>query len=51
MGTPARKTVYKVVFVNEGKVYEIYARAVGPSSLIGFVEIEPVVATNVGTAT
>jgi hypothetical protein len=40
MGTPARKTVYKVVFVNEGKVYEIYARSAGPSNLIGFVEIE-----------
>ena len=40
MATPARKTVYKVVFVNEGKVYEVYARAVGPSSIIGFVEVE-----------
>ena len=40
MRTPAKRTVYKVVFVNEGKVYEIYARSVGPSSLIGFVEVE-----------
>jgi hypothetical protein len=40
MGTPAKKTVYKVAFVNEGKVYELYARSVGPSSLIGFVEVE-----------
>ena len=34
------KMIYKVVFVNEGKVYEIYARSVGPSALIGFVEVE-----------
>jgi hypothetical protein len=36
----AKKTIYKVVFVNEGKVYEIFARSVGPSPLIGFVEVE-----------
>lgn len=40
MKTPAKQTVYKVVFVNEGKVYEVYARSVGPSALIGFVEVE-----------
>ena len=40
MRTPAKKTVYKVVFVNEGKVYEVYAHHVGPTSLIGFVEVE-----------
>jgi hypothetical protein len=40
MRAPAKKTVYKVVFVNEGKVYEIYARSVSPSGLIGFVEVE-----------
>ena len=40
MASPVRKTVYRVVFVNEGKVYEIYARSAGPSALIGFVEIE-----------
>jgi hypothetical protein len=40
MGSAVKKTVYKVVFLNEGKVYEVYARSVGPSSLIGFVEVE-----------
>ena len=40
MAAPAKKTVYKVVFVNEGKVYEIYARSVAPSALIAFVEVE-----------
>ena len=33
-----KKTVYKVVFLNEGKVYEIYARSVGQSNLMGFVD-------------
>ena len=36
----AKKSVYRVVFQSEGKVYEIYAREVGPSSLLGFVEVE-----------
>lgn len=40
MRVPPKKTVYKVMFVNEGKVYEVYARSVGPASVIGFVEIE-----------
>lgn len=40
MKAAARKSVYKVIFLNEGKVYEVYARSVAPSSLIGFVEIE-----------
>lgn len=35
-----KKTVYKVVFQNEGKVYEIYARSVAQSHLLGFVEVE-----------
>ena len=40
MRSPAKKTVYKVVFLNEGKVYEVYARSVGSCALIGFVEVE-----------
>ena len=28
------------MFVNEGKVYEVYARSVGPASVLGFVEVE-----------
>ncbi len=38
----ARRT-YKVIFQNQGKVYEIYARAIQPSSLFGFVEVEKLV--------
>jgi hypothetical protein len=40
MKTAAKRTVYKVVFQNEGKVYEIYARRVSASHLLGFVEVE-----------
>jgi len=35
--------VYKVVFVAQGKVYEIYARKVGHGNLFGFVEVEDLV--------
>lgn len=34
------KRVYRIVFVNQGKVYEIYAEGVGQGSLFGFVELE-----------
>ncbi len=36
----SRKTIYKIVFLNDSKVYEIYARSVGQSNLLGFVEVE-----------
>ena len=35
--------IFKVIFVNQGKVYEIYARKVSHGSLFGFVEIEELV--------
>jgi len=38
----ANKPTYKVIFHNQGKVYEIYARAVQQSSLYGFVEVEKI---------
>jgi len=34
------QSIYKVVFMNQGKVYEMYARSVGPSGIFGFIEIE-----------
>jgi hypothetical protein len=36
-------TIFKIVFVSQGQVYEIYARSVGHGSLFGFVEIEKLV--------
>ena len=37
------KRIYKIVFVSQGQVYEIYARNVGHGSLFGFVEVENLV--------
>jgi hypothetical protein len=39
----AKQQLYKVIFVNQGKVYEIYARSVGQGSLFGFIEVEQLV--------
>lgn len=35
--------IYKVIFMNQGKVFEIYARSVGHGSLFGFVEVEELI--------
>lgn len=35
--------MYKVIFVNQGKVYEVYAKGVSHGNLFGFVEIEELV--------
>lgn len=34
------KRIYKVIFFNQGQVYEVYARSVGQGNLAGFVEVE-----------
>jgi hypothetical protein len=34
-----KQSVYKVIFANQGKVYEIYAKQVAQSNLFGFIEI------------
>jgi hypothetical protein len=36
----ATSHIFKVVFVNQGKVYEIYARKVSHGNLFGFIEVE-----------
>ncbi len=35
--------LYKVIFVNQGKIYEIYARSVTQGTLFGFIEVERLV--------
>ncbi len=35
----AKKVLYKVIFLNHGKVYELYADGVTSSGLYGFIEI------------
>lgn len=39
----AKKRLYKILFVNQGKVYEVYATRVGQGNLYGFVEVEGLV--------
>lgn len=36
----AKRRVYKVIFTNQGKVFEIYARRVQSGEMYGFVEVE-----------
>ena len=35
--------IYKVMFVNQGKTYEVYARTVSHGNLFGFIEVEELV--------
>ncbi len=35
--------IFKVLFISQGKVYEIYARKVNHGALLGFVEVEELV--------
>ncbi len=38
--------IYKVVFINCGKTYEIYAKSVDQGALYGFVEVEGILFSN-----
>ena len=35
--------IFKIIFVNQGQVYEIYARKVAQGRLFGFIEVEELV--------
>lgn len=37
------QTLYRISFVSQGEVYEIYARHVSQGGLFGFVEVEGIV--------
>lgn len=39
----AASHIFKVVFANQGKVFEIYARKVSHGSLFGFIEVEELI--------
>ncbi len=36
----SQSPIYKVLFINQGQTYEVYARAVETSTLYGFIEVE-----------
>jgi hypothetical protein len=39
----AASHIFKIMFVNQGKVYEVYARKVSHGTLFGFLEVEELV--------
>ena len=39
----ARTPLYKVIFYNQDKVYEVFARQIFQSDLYGFIEVEEIV--------
>ncbi len=39
----SKKPLYKVIFHNQGKIYEIYARNVHQGAMFGFIEVEKLV--------
>jgi hypothetical protein len=39
----AASHIFRIVFVNQGKVYEVYARKVTHGELFGFIEVEELV--------
>lgn len=43
MAKPSRKTVYRVMFVHQDKMYELYCRTMAQSDLYGFLEIEELI--------
>jgi hypothetical protein len=39
----AKKRLYKIIFLNQGKVYELFSESVASSGLWGFVEVSDLV--------
>ena len=39
----SQNNLYRVVFMSQGQVYEIYAREVGHGDMFGFIEVEQLV--------
>ncbi len=37
------KPIYKVIFHNQGQIYEVYAKSVSQGNMFGFIEIEKLV--------
>lgn len=38
-----KKRIYRISFLNQGQVYEVYAKHVAQGGLLGFVEVEDLV--------
>ena len=39
----ARAPIYKIIFYNQGQIFEVYARQIYQSDLYGFIELEELV--------
>ena len=39
-GVKNKQQIYKIIFINQGKVFELYARHVYQGNMYGFVEVE-----------
>ena len=39
----SKKAIYKIIFHNQGKVYEIFARSISQGNLFGFIEVAQIV--------
>lgn len=39
----SKKTIYKVIFRNQGKIYEIFAHSIYEGDMFGFVVVEEIV--------
>lgn len=39
----SKKVLYKIIFHNQGKVYEIFARSISQGNLFGFIEVAQIV--------
>ena len=37
------KSIYRILFVNQGKLYELYAREIYQGDLYGFIEVEELI--------
>lgn len=40
---PSKQHIYRVTFMNQDKVYEIYARQISQGGMFGFIEVEELV--------
>ena len=44
-----QRAIYRVLFQNQGNLYELYARKVGQGALFAFVEVEDIIFGSRGT--
>jgi len=39
----SKRLLYRIAFMSQGKIYEIYARSISHGELFGFIEVEDIV--------